>query len=176
MDSKILGSSASYRMVLVILPFWCSFQSKTLFLQSLNVWIVWKLKTLVYFTAISNNAVIINIEKYCRDVISSKSDSENYLRNELLQAIVSLFLQQYTRWASSLFAWSWSLELAWLLNQAKKARRMSSSDHAASAGLSAETLFHTASLISSISYSSKLRPERSNWFLLNIKSITWSTL
>lgn len=140
------------------------------------LWIVWKLYILVYSIAISNNAVVMNTEKYCKCDISSTGGSENSSRSEWSWTIVSLFLQRYTRWASSLFAWSWSLELSWLLNQAKEARRMSSSDHAASAGLSVETLFHMASLISSISYSSKLKPERSNWFLLNIKSITWSTL
>ena len=60
-----------------------------------------------------------------------------------------LFLQRYTHWAGSLFAWPWLLELAWLLAPAKEARRMSSSDSTASVGSSSET-FRTASSINLI--------------------------
>ena len=65
-------------------------------------------------------------------------------------------------WAGSLFSWTWSLELAWLLALAKEERGVWSSDSAVSVGSSSDTFFGTASLISSISSSSEVRPERSD--------------
>ena len=88
-----------------------------------------------------NNAVAINFKKYCRGVIFSKGGPENSSRNEWSQSIASLFLERYTCWAASLFAWDWLLALAWLLGLAREARRMWSSDSEASAGSLSETLF-----------------------------------
>ena len=132
---------------------------------SMDLRIVWKVM-LVCSATMSNNVVVINSEKYCRGVISSKGSSENSLRLRS-QTIVSLFLQPYTHWVG-LFAWSRSLELTWLLAPAKEARGVSSSDSAESVGSSSETLLRTASSISSFSSLSELRPKRSDWFPSNI--------
>ena len=133
---------------------------------SMDLRIVWKVM-LVCSATMSNNVVVINSEKYCRGVISSKGSSENSLRLRS-QTIVSLFLQPYTHWVGLLFAWSRSLELTWLLAPAKEARGVSSSNSAESVGSSSETLLRTASSISSFSSLSELRPKRSDWFLSNI--------
>ena len=52
--------------------------------------------------------------------------------------------------------------IAWLPAPAKEAKGMPSSDSAASVGSSSETVFRTASSISSFSSSSELGPERSH--------------
>ena len=112
----------------------------------MDLWIVWKLYILVCSIAISNNVVVMNTEKCCKCVISSTGGSENSSRSEWSWTIVSLFLQRYTRWVGSLFAWPWPLELAWLLVPSKEARWLSLSDSAASVGWSSETLLRVLHL------------------------------